>query len=75
MLLTTRKDAAKKACGAVLLCAVPVMSFCSSTQRTSIGGVGSVLLTISAVAKVQRILRHFVTEALARELQHESKLT
>lgn len=28
VLLTTRKDAAKKACGAVLLCAVPVMSFC-----------------------------------------------
>lgn len=29
MLLTRRADAAQKACGAVLLCAVPVMSFCS----------------------------------------------
>eukprot|EP00438_Fugacium_kawagutii_P001745 Skav219926 [mRNA] locus=scaffold2006:268764:269952:- [translate_table: standard] len=29
VLLTRRTDAAKKACGAVLLCAVPVMSFCS----------------------------------------------
>ena len=29
VLLTRQADAAKKACGAVLLCAVPVMSFCS----------------------------------------------
>lgn len=28
VLLTRQRDAAKKACGAVLLCAVPIMSFC-----------------------------------------------